>query len=63
MSRREAPQRSVRRTAPVVRKQSRPSTSTARSTRSGSTSKQTSTPPSASPQRKLRAISAKPATG
>ncbi len=63
MSRRKAPQRSVRRTAPVVRKQSRPSTSTARSTRSGSTSKQTSTPPSASPQRKLRAISAKPATG
>ena len=63
MSRREVPQRSVRRTAPAVRKQSRRSTSTARSTRSGSTSKQTSTPRSASPQRKLRAISAKPATG
>ena len=63
MSRREVPQRSVRRTAPAVRKQSRRSASTARSTRSGSTSKQTSTPRSASPQRKLRAISAKPATG
>ncbi|MEC7434282.1 MAG: hypothetical protein VX582_01505, partial [Actinomycetota bacterium] len=63
MSRRKAPQRSVRRTAPVVRKQSRPSAPTARSTRSGSTSKQTNTPQSASPQRKLRAISAKPATG
>lgn len=63
MSRREVPQRSVRRTAPAVRKQSRRSASTAGSTRSGSTSKQTSTPRSASPQRKLRAISAKPATG
>ena len=63
MSRRKVPQRSVRRTAPVVRKQSRPSAPTARSTRPGSTSKQTNTPQSASPQRKLRAISAKPATG
>ena len=41
----------------------RPSAPTARSTRLGSTSKQTNTPQSAFPQRKLRAISAKPATG
>ena len=63
MSRREVPQRSVRRTAPAVRKQPRRSASMARSTRSGSSSKQAGTPRSASPQRKLRAISAKPATG
>ncbi|NDI02164.1 MAG: hypothetical protein EBY57_10320, partial [Actinobacteria bacterium] len=63
MSRREVPQRSVRRTAPAVRKQPQRAASTTRSTRSGSTSKRASAPRSASPQRKLRAVSAKPATG
>lgn len=70
MSRREVPQRSARRSAPSVQKRTRPTSGKGRSVSSQQRSRSGSNSPkpsprshSASPQRKLRVISAKPTAG